>query len=360
MNMNYAYWLANVKGVGNRAKMQLLDQVGSAEEVFFLTEKQVHSLQGLRESEKEALLAGKHTDSEAEYAKLCGMGISFLSLEDTAYPEKLRHITDAPYGIYLKGRLPDKGQKTAAVVGARMCSDYGYAVARKLGQRLGVSGVCVISGMARGIDSEGHWGALAADGMTCAVLGCGVDVCYPASGRKLYDRILERGGILSEYPPGTPPLAAYFPARNRIISALADVVVVVEAKEKSGSLITADFALEQGKEIYAVPGRLDDALSAGCNTLIRQGAGIISDVDDFIKGLDWWDSNDGYQEEFTKLLLEKEESMVYSCLSLHPTGMEILLQKTGLSPAELSEVLEKLQQRGFITETFKNYYIKRI
>ena len=358
--MNYAYWLANIPGIGNRTIQQLLARAGSAGELYFFSEKQLRGLALLGDAEIAAILESKRKNTEQEYMKLCEQGISFLSLEDEAYPDKLRNIPDAPYGIYVKGKMPRKNQKTVAIVGARMCSEYGHAVAKKLGQQLAAHGVCVISGMARGIDSEGHWGAIEVGGMTCAVLGCGVDVCYPASGRKLYDKILEKGGILSEYPPGIQPHPGFFPARNRIISGLSDVVVVVEAKAKSGSLITADFALEQGKEIYAVPGRIYDALSAGCNTLIRQGAGIISDVDDFLKELDLCGEREPYQENFTKLLLEKEESLVYSGLSLRPTSMEELLQSTGLSMPELTELSARLQQRGFITETFKNYYIRRI
>ena len=358
--MNYAYWLANIPGIGNKTIRQLLSQVGSAGELYFLPEKQLRALAGLGDAEISAIQESKRIDTEREYMKLCGQGITFLSLEEETYPVKLRNIPDAPFGIYVKGRLPGEEQKTVAIVGARMCSEYGHAVAKKLGQQLASNGVCVISGMARGIDSAGHWGTIEVGGMTCAVLGCGVDVCYPASGRKLYDKILDQGGILSEYSPGTQPHPGFFPARNRIISGLSDVVVVVEAKAKSGSLITADFALEQGKEIYAVPGRLYDALSVGCNTLIRQGAGIISDVDDFLKELDLCGGKELYQENFTKLLLEKEESMVYSGLSLRPTSLEELLQATGFSMPKLTELLAGLQQRGFITETFKNYYIRRI
>lgn len=358
--MNYAYWLANIPGIGNRTIHQLLSRAESAGELYFLTEKQLRALHCLKETEISAVLESKKRDMEREYMQLGEQGISFLSMEDAAYPKRLRNISDAPFGLYVKGRLPGEEQKTVAVVGARMCSEYGHAVAKKLGQKLASHGVCVISGMARGIDSEGHWGALEVGGMTCAVLGCGVDVCYPASGRKLYDKILDRGGILSEYPPGTAPHPGFFPARNRIISGLSDVVVVVEAKAKSGSLITVDFALEQGKEIYAVPGRLYDALSEGCNTLIRQGAGIISDVDDFLKELDMCGGNEFGQECFTKLLLEKEESLVYSGLSLRPTSIEELLQATGYAMPELIELLTGLQQKGFITETFKNYYIRKI
>ena len=204
-------------------------------------------------------------------------GIFFLSREEQLFPQRLTAIPDAPYSLYVKGTIPQEwNNKTVAIVGARRCSAYGRSVAEKIAGRLAASGAWVISGMASGVDGSGHTGALRKNGYTCAVLGCGADICYPKSNSRIYQEILEKNGaIISEYPPGTNPSAPLFPARNRIIAGLADVVVIVEAKIKSGSLITADYALEQGKDIYAVPGRMYDALSEGCNNLIRQGAGII-------------------------------------------------------------------------------------
>lgn len=358
--MNYAYWLANVTGIGNHVKRQLVAQAGSAEELYFLTERQLKELQGLKPEGIKQLMESKKNETEASYTHMCGQGISFLSLEDAAYPDRLRERRDAPYGIYVKGCLPKAGGKNVAIVGARMCSEYGWAAAKELGRRLAAEGVCIVSGMARGIDAAGHTGALEGGGMTCAVLGCGVDVCYPKSNQKLYGDILQRGCILSEYPPGLQPRPMFFPQRNRLISAMSDVVIVVEAREKSGSLITADFALEQGRDIYAVPGRIFDPLSAGCNNLIRQGAGIISNVNDFLKELDLCGHGEGMQENLEKLLLEKEERLVYSCVDLRPKSMEEILRKTELSMPELSQILAGLTQKGFITETFKNCYIRRI
>jgi DNA processing protein len=214
--------------------------------------------------------------------------------------------------------------------------------------------------MARGVDAAGHTGALISDGITIAVLGGGVDVVYPGENRHIYNEIIDKGGaIISEHIPGTKPLASYFPMRNRIISGLSDVVVVVEAKERSGSLITADYALEQGKDIYAVPGRITDSLSAGCNNLIHQGAGIITDIGGFIKELDLLPENTAEQMTLDKIFLEKEELLVYSGIDLRPKSIEDLLQKTGLSVPEMLQILLSLEQKGFITETFKNFYIRR-
>lgn len=358
--MNYAYWFANISEIGNRMKQKLLLAAGSAKELYFLPESQLKKLSDVEPEVIDKLLQARKVSTEPAYETLCELGISFVTLEDETYPEKLRQIPDAPYALYIKGRLPDENQKRIAIVGARMCSEYGRAVAVRLAKSLAARGICVVSGMARGIDTAGHTGALEADGITCAVLGCGVDICYPKSNEQLYHNILERGCILSEYPPGTQPLPTLFPQRNRIISGLSDAVVVVEAKARSGSLITADQALEQGRDVYAVPGRIYDTLSAGCNGLIRQGAGMISSIEDFVKELDVSGINEYRQEKLENLLLEKEESLVYSCVDLRPRNVEELLQKTKLSMPVLAQILAQLQQKGYITETFKNYYIRQI
>lgn len=358
--MNYAYWFANISEIGNRMKQKLLLAAGSTKELYFLPESQLKKLSDVEPEVIDKLLQARKVSTEPAYETLCELGISFVTLEDETYPEKLRQIPDAPYALYIKGRLPDENQKRIAIVGARMCSEYGRAVAVRLAKSLAARGICVVSGMARGIDTAGHTGALEADGITCAVLGCGVDICYPKSNEQLYHNILERGCILSEYPPGTQPLPALFPQRNRIISGLSDAVVVVEAKARSGSLITADQALEQGRDVYAVPGRIYDTLSAGCNGLIRQGAGMISSIEDFVKELDVSGINEYRQEKLENLLLEKEESLVYSCVDLRPRNVEELLQKTKLSMPVLAQILAQLQQKGYITETFKNYYIRQI
>jgi DNA processing protein len=359
--MKYQYWLSNIPGVGCKTIHRLLGQAGSAEEIYFLKKEQLEKLAGLSDRQVLAITERKMDwDLEEKYAKLGENGTTFLSYEMDSYPEQLRNIVDAPYSLYVKGKLPDFSKKRVAIVGARMCSDYGKTMAERIAEKLACCGAEVISGMARGIDAYGHIGALKAGGDTFAVLGCGVNVCYPRTNQKLYESILAQGGIISEYPPDTEPIAQLFPARNRIISALSDVVVVVEAKERSGSLITADFALEQGKDIYAVPGRSTDALSQGCNNLIRQGAGILNSVEDFAKDLELCMKVDAVQESFNKLLLEKDESLVYACLSLRPKSMEDLLKKTGFPMPQLADILQRLIQKDFITESFKNYYIRKI
>ena len=197
-----------------------------------------------------------------------------IHFEDPEYPPKMRDLSGMPGCLYVIGDMPDPDIPSVAVVGARMCSSYGRETAFAFGRTLAENGVQIISGMAAGIDGSAQEGALAGGGKSFAVLGCGADVCYPRAHTTLYNHLKKQGGILSEQPPGTPPLPYYFPSRNRIISALADIVLVVEARAESGSLITVDFGLSQGRTVYAVPGRVGDPLSDGCNYLIAQGAGI--------------------------------------------------------------------------------------
>lgn len=198
-----------------------------------------------------------------------------ITKNDAAYPELLRQIRNAPKQLYVRGELPDEKMPAVAVIGARHCSSYGREMAQWFASEMAVAGVQIISGMARGIDGIAQQAALEAGGESFGILGCGTDICYPAENRELYEQLIARGGLITEYPMGTMPLPMHFPSRNRIISALADCVLVIEAKEKSGTLITVDFALEQGKDVFALPGRLTDALSCGCNRLLRQGAGLV-------------------------------------------------------------------------------------
>lgn len=358
-SLKYRYWLRCIPGLGNKKYKKLVEYCGSAKEVYHLTRGQLKEIFGIEEKDIEMIfMSKKNWNLEKEAEKLEKKGISMITMEEDTFPEQLRYLPDCPYALFYKGRMPEENEKMAAIVGARMCSSYGKAVALDLGEKLASCGVSVISGMAMGIDSFGHWGAIKGEGSTYAVLGCGVDVCYPRGGRELYERIVSTGGIISEYLPGTQPFPGQFPARNRIISGLAETLVVVEAKKKSGSLITADLALEQGKDVYAVPGRLDDTLSLGCNELIKQGAGIITSTEEFLVELGFILEKNVNKNEKIKNLLEKEELMVYSCFDLHTKNMEELVQMTGIPPADIANLLVSLQSKGILEEHFKNHYRK--
>ena len=361
--MQYQYWLSNIEGIGSVTIGKLLQYVGSAEELYFLTDAQFEMMSEVRMIERQKIIASKKKwDLDGAWEKFQKRGISFVTQEMDCFPEKLRYIHNPPYSIYFKGKLPDENKNAVAIVGARRCSEYGRSMAEKLGEQLAKYDIPVISGMAKGVDSYAHIGALRGKGKTYAVLGCGADICYPAAHKELYHEILDHGGIISEYPPGTEPKPQLFPFRNRIISALSDTIVLVEAKEKSGSLITADFALEQGKDIFAFPGRATDELSFGCNALIRQGAGIVTSVDSFLADIGVLKPNECRQEnlfeKFPDLLLEKEESMVYSCLDLRPRSLEEIAFRTGLKTQYLTSLIQGMIDKGVLKETFRNYYIR--
>lgn len=356
----YQYWMKSIPGIGNKKLKKLVEYCGSAQEIYRLTKRQLQEVDGIRACDAEAIEESrKHFDLEKNVQILRETETSMITIEEKEFPERLKNISDCPYAVFYKGRLPGENEKTAAIVGARMCSSYGRAVSLSLGEKLAACGVGIVSGMAYGIDSFGHWGAIRGGGNTYAVLGCGADICYPRGGMELYEKISENGGILSEYPPHTKPAPAQFPARNRLISALSDVVIVVEAKKKSGSLITADFALEQGKDIYAVPGRLDDVQSAGCNELIRQGSGIVTSFEGLLEELGFAAGKSTAKDKIIKKLLEKEEALVYSCFDLYQKNMEELLKETKVPAAQLADILVKLQAKGLIEEYFKNHYRKK-
>lgn len=359
--MEYALWLSNIPGIANGKIRCLLQEDRCAKDVYGMTEQQLCSVYGLTEEDVfQILKSRKEWNLQEEWTKLARRGIGFVSMEQNEYPKKLRQISNPPYSLYYKGHLPEPKQKAVAIVGARYRSAYGSEIAHTLAAELAKRGASVISGMARGIDADGHRGALSAEGMSYAILGCGVDVCYPRENRYLYEKIPDHGGLISEFPPDTKPQAKLFPVRNRLISAFSDCVVVIEAREKSGSLITADFAIEQGKDVYALPGRITDELSRGCNRLIRQGAGIFLDIDDFMQEWDMTYSCNGIQLDFKKNLLEKDEWLVYSLLDFCPVGIGNILDKTPFSLAELLDILERLEHKGMIREQVPNYYVRTL
>ena len=331
--------------------------------------------------------------------------IHYIRRNSDYFPLRFEGLSDVPQGLYYIGSLPDDNIPSVAVVGARSCSSYGRKTAFALGKFLAEHGVQVISGMAMGIDSSAQEGALAAGGKTFAVLGCGVDICYPRTSYAVYDALAVRGGIIAEVEPGTKPLAYNFPRRNRIISALSDIVIVVEAREKSGSLITVDCALEQGRTVYAVPGRLGDRLSDGCNYLIAQGAGILWSFEAVMEELDGmaalrkprmrhravqstqmtepspqgreyqlgegsvppirfhqmtltFDSDEAEKAVQDNLMLSPAAKKLYACLDSDPRGADELSQKTNLPVAQVMSAAVELLMEGCIHEVGKNQFVR--
>ena len=361
----YQHWFLANEDISYGKKVKLIDYFYDSYNIYNAGKAELINSRLLDEKTIEKFINNRTKyDLEREYERFTKTPFSFSTVESSDYPEKLKNIYDVPYGFFYIGKLPDFS-KCASIVGARRCSAYGKKLSAELGKALGQAGFTVISGMARGVDSCAHKGCLEAGGITAAVLGCGCDVIYPAENHLLYEEIAKNGVVISEYQLGASPIAMNFPRRNRIVSALSDIVVVVEAREKSGSLITADFALEQGKDIYVVPGRIGDSLSTGCNKLISQGAGVIWDVNQFIEeitdiyGKPLEGSIKSLSGKRGKPVLEPELLQVYNYFDLYPKSLSTVLEESGMDYLKLLSQVLALERMGLITEAFKNNYIKQ-
>jgi len=379
----YWYWLLNCEGAYSAKIGTLLADYGSPYEIF----KQARLIDTSEVFEEKLCYNREHfSDMCREYDEMLGRGVQMLLRTDENFPQKLLGIDDAPYGLFVKGSLPDGKLPSVAIIGARKCTVHGRWIASKLGYDLAQQGIVVVSGMAEGIDGASHIGALDAGGKTIAVLGSGIDVVFPKSHEGLYNRLVEHGTVFSEYGPGMQGLSYHFPQRNRIISGLADVVIVVEAREKSGSLITVAKALEQGREVMAVPGRPDDLASVSCNRLIREGAGICSCIEDVLVTLELSQSRTGsvLDNAFTsiaaetkkltpkkvaqvnsgrysegKVELTEDERRVYGLITGTPRHMDELLVESELSYPELISILLTLELRSLIKTVSAGTYQRR-
>ncbi len=363
----YAYWLSMVNGIGAVSASRLYDICGSFEriyqEVLYNRKKQDFFIySGLGESVKKELCDAVCLlkQREKEYHHLEEKNIQLVLYGESAYPKRLKNIYDKPMWLFVKGSIPSNDKPSVSIIGARSCTPYGRQEAEYFGRILAENGVQVISGMALGVDQAGHRGAIDGGGMTYAVMGCGIDTCYPPSGIRLYSRICEQGGILSEYGLGVAPTSSHFPIRNRIISGLSDMVIVIEARRRSGSLITADLALEQGREVFALPGRRIDPLSEGCNRLISQGAGIITAPEDVLNFFCIKCKNSNKNAKKSVNALAKPEKMVYSCLDSQPKHIESVMKICGLTAGECMTALLNLELQGFILQPMNQYYVRKI
>ena len=354
--MKYEYGFANVKGISNKRKKEIADSITDFRMLYNIEEIDYKSL-GIKPEEKDMIYQSLHCwDVENEYRKMQEKEIRCITMSNPEYPKRLKLLPGAPYALYVKGMLPAEDRKTVAIIGARSCSPYGENMARTFAEKLAEAGVEIISGMAVGVDSAGQRGALKAGGKSYAVLGSGVDICYPKEAFALYMDLSKNGGLISEYPIGTNPLKQHFPARNRIISGLADAILVIEAKERSGSLITVDMALEQGKDVYALPGPINSALSQGCNRLIKQGAELILSPEDLLEELGMRVAEMSDNKTRKKIVLETAEDMVYSCLDFRPQNLNDIMERAKMPVSQLLDILVSLELRGLIKEISKNYY----
>ena len=358
----YLYWLCHITPLGAVSIRKLYEYFGSFREIWRADEKTLESLDWLGEKKRLRLLSDRKRleETRREYEALSGKGIRFVTFWEEEYPKRLCSLPDRPPGLFVKGSLPEDGRPSAAIVGARGCTEYGRQTAKAFAGELAERGVQIISGLAEGIDAAAHRGALLHGGRTFGVLGCGVNICYPAVNFSLYEEMAEKGGVFSEFLPGTSPFRGNFPLRNRLISGLADAVIIIEAREKSGSLITADLALEQGKEVFAVPGRVSDPLSAGTNRLLQSGAAAAltpSDILDFL-GIKYVKKLTLHKKSEKRLA--KKENLVYSCLDLQPKHLDTIMQECGLGIGECMECLLELELSGLAVENGNQYYCRKL
>ena len=296
--LKYWLWLTELRGLKNQTRLALLRHFGTPEDVFYADAGEILLTEGMTR-EQAALLEDHRLDTADRILADCQrLGLRLLTIQDAEYPGRLKNIYDPPCLLYVKGRLPAFDEEVAvAVVGTRDATPYGISSAEKLGYGLARGGAVVVSGLAKGIDAAATRGALRAGGITVGVVGNGLDVHYPYESRYLYEDVAAAGVLLSEYAPGTEPAKNHFPARNRILSGLSLATLVVEAPERSGALITADTAVEQGRDVFAVPGPIDAPNSVGCNRLIREGAVLTADA---------WDLLQEYEARFPDKLRREE------------------------------------------------------
>ncbi len=358
------FWLSlrQVPGVGNVIYNRLIKKFHSPEKVFHASPEELKKIEGLRSQTIEAIVAFKDNDwAKKELDQIEKKGITFVTIQDERFPRNLKEIYDPPPFLYVKGELREEDNLSLAVVGSRNASSYGKEMTKRLSRTLTERGFTIVSGLARGIDTCAHKGALEGGGRTLAVLGSGIDLIYPWENKAMAEEITLHGAIVSEFPLGTQPEAINFPPRNRIISGLSLGTVIVEASFRSGSLITARMALEQGREVFAVPGNVDSPWSKGTNRLIKEGAKLIMDPDDIIEEvLPQYKapitSRQGNLPETKGLTPEGQK--IFDLLDSNPLHIDHLIQHSGLQTNLVSSLLLELELRELVKQLPGKMFIK--
>ena len=346
--------LSLVPGLGLSGYWRLIEHFHSPTEVLRASQKDLLNVKGIKERQIAGLFspADNQHRGEKELECLAALGGVALAYGDDEYPLLLNQLVDPPPVLYILGRHEFLCNPAVAIVGSRAATSYGKRTAFNLGKSLAELTVTVVSGLALGIDTKAHLGALAGQGSTVAILGCGLDVVYPRQNQSLYKQIAERGALVSEYPLGTRPEGFRFPARNRIIAGLSQGIIVVEAAKRSGSLITAQMALDCGREVFAVPGQVDSCKSEGTHWLLQQGAKLVQRVEDIVVELDIpCEKNHGAKKieiQEQTIDIEPDALTLLNLIEPYPLMRETLLAKSGLSPARASELLLLLELDGFI------------
>jgi len=357
-----AYWVgfSKVWGIGPVKLRKLLDYFGDIKLAWLANPGELAAIGLDKRSITNLIKIREGLDLEAELGRIEALGVRVLTWEDEDYPDLLHNVADPPFVLYVRGHLLTRDQWSLAVVGTRSASVYGKAVARKLAGGLAASGLTIVSGMALGIDTEAHQAALEAGGRTLAVLGSGIDVIYPARNAKLAEAIVEQGALVSEFGLGSQPDGRNFPRRNRIISGLSLGVLMVEGMEQSGARITIDFALEQGRETFAVPGNILGRGSAGPNRLIQQGAAkLVTSIDDILEELNL--TLVAQHMEAEEIIPDNPvEATILAHLSADPMHIDELCYHTKLTSAELASTLTMMEVKGQVRQVGgMNYVLAR-
>lgn len=370
MTSREAYIALNmVDGVGPIRVRALRDRFGEAQAILEASKAELMQVEGVGEEVARSITGWREkVDLDAELQRIEKAGVSVVCRDDPEYPKHLREIYDPPLVLYVKGKLTERDGLAIAVVGSRRTTLYGQDMARKLAFQLARVGVTVVSGLARGIDTAAHNGALQAKGRTVAVIGCGIDVMYPAENKKLADEIVEKGGaVVTEFPFGVQPDRQNFPMRNRIISGWSLGVVVVEANVKSGALITANQAGEQGRQVFAVPGRADSILSKGANKLIKDGAKLTEDVEDILSEFEYLlpktateSAEPGLESSGTKpaLQLSELEEKVMAQIGNEEVAIDEIIRASGLTTACVSATLLALEMKRLVRQLPGKQYVR--
>jgi len=349
-----------VEGVGSIRTQALLRDLGSLEKVFRAKENELARVREIGPRLAPTVAQSiREIDIEKELRLIEAYGVKIIGFLDKDYPESLKNIYAPPVVLYVKGTILPQDDIAIAIVGSRLASFYGLQQAERLGFELASRGITIVSGLARGIDSASHRGALKAKGRTIAILGSGLAHIYPEEHKALAEEISRNGAVISEFPMRTIPDKGNFPKRNRIISGLSLGVVVVEAAERSGALITSDIALEEGREVFAVPGKVDSITSKGTNRLIKQGAKLAETVDDILEELDLKIGsclNEG--KELIAPILDKSESLVYNLLSNQPRHIDDLAEAVNIGIGEISRVLFYLEIKRLVRQLPGKNFVK--
>ncbi len=358
------FLLNNMNGMLSDKLLQAYEYFGSFREAYE-SDADVYFAAGLFRKESmrdnfEALKAGEDRLLQ-RYDRLKEEGIQLVSILDEDYPKRLRTIDDRPPLLYVCGRLPDEDRPTAGIIGARKCSEYGRSTAEFFAGELAQRGIQVVSGLAGGIDGAAAEGALRAARESYGVLGCGVNVCYPAENRILYRKMKKgEGGLISEFPPEATALGFHFVLRNRIISGLSDVLMVIEAGEKSGTATTVEYALNQGREIYALPGRISDPLGFGCNRMLKEGANVLTSPSDILEYFGLGEKEILKMGERKSAGLKGKERLVYDSLSFEMQHVETIADSCRLGIGETLGILNELELKGCAISPGGAYYKKTV